>query len=76
MMEGSPPYKGEPLALFIRCPKCLSRYLVWCASFDPQRTSEQAGDYVFVDSRKQSVINCQCAEMLPLTEILSAEGVM
>lgn len=74
-VTGIPPYKDDPLAVFIRCPKCFARFLVWTAHSDPSMV-EPMGDYVFVDARKQSVIECQCGELLPLAEIQAAEGVM
>lgn len=74
-VTGIPEYKGEPLAVFIRCPKCFARYLIWTAKQEPS-TVEPMGDYVFVDARKQSVIECRCGEMMPLVEIQAAEGVM
>jgi hypothetical protein len=74
-VTGIPPYKAEPLALFIRCPNCFLRYLVWTAEQEPSKV-EPMSEYLFVDSRKQSVIECPCGDLLPLTEILSSEGVM
>ena len=75
-ITGIPEYKGEPLAVFIRCPACFTRYLVWCAHSEPYRANERAGDYVFINARKQSAVECKCGELLPLMEILTSEGVM
>lgn len=75
-LTGIPSYDGKtPLAVFIRCPKCFARFLVWTAQSEPS-TVEPMGDYFFVDARKQSVIECRCGELLPLTDILSAEEIM
>jgi hypothetical protein len=74
-ITGVPDYKGEPLAVFIRCPRCFARLLVWTAKDDPVSV-EPLGNYVYIDSRTQSSVNCTCGELLPLAEVLLAEGVM
>lgn len=75
-ITGIPEYDHKtPLALFINCPKCLRRYLIWTGQDEPARV-EPLGNYSFVDSRKQTTIECSCGEVLPLVDILSAEGVM
>jgi hypothetical protein len=35
------------LAVFIRCPRCFARFLVWTAKEDPT-SGEPLGDYVFL----------------------------
>jgi hypothetical protein len=64
-----------PLALFINCPRCVRRYLIWTGKEEPVRVNP-IGDYSFVEARAQSAIECPCGELLPLVEILAAEGVM
>jgi hypothetical protein len=75
-LTGTPPYRDAiPLALFIRCPRCVQRFLVWTAEQEPISV-EILGAYIFIDSRKQSQVDCDCGELLPLIEITLAEGVM
>jgi hypothetical protein len=75
-ITGIPDYSHQtPLALFINCPWCVKRYLIWTGKEEPARV-EPLGDYSFVDARAQSSIQCPCGEILPLVEILAAEGVM
>lgn len=75
-ITGIPDYShAMPIALFINCPRCLTRYLIWTGRDEPA-TVEPLGDYVFIDARKQAIIECPCGEILPLVEIIAAEQVM
>jgi hypothetical protein len=75
-INGIPDYSHQtPLALFINCPRCVRRYLIWTGKEEPARV-EPLGHYSFVEARAQSSIKCPCGELLPLAEVLSAEGVM